>query len=210
MSGRALPDVQKRVGIPGLIYAGNHGLEIEGRGLTFRHPGALAVTKELTALGRQVARAVRGLPGVRVEDKGLSWTLHVRRATAWTRRQALRVFWDVVGVAARRGRVRVRRGSMIREVLPPVTWDKGAAVRWILAHLRPGTRPLVIYVGDDLGDESAFAAVGRKGLSVVFGRRRRTRARFFLKSREELQRLLQSLTLLGHGPAPCSRLIRRR
>ena len=40
VSGRALGDVKGRVGMPGLIYAGNHGLEIEGPGLSFEHPVA--------------------------------------------------------------------------------------------------------------------------------------------------------------------------
>jgi len=37
VSGRALADVQQRVGVPGLTYVGNHGFEIEGPGISFRH-----------------------------------------------------------------------------------------------------------------------------------------------------------------------------
>src|SRR5262249_13473414 len=40
ISGRDLLDLEPRVGIPGVIYAGNHGLEIRGRGLSFVEPGA--------------------------------------------------------------------------------------------------------------------------------------------------------------------------
>src|SRR4030042_1268947 len=38
VSGRALNDLQNRVSIPGIIYAGNHGLEIQGLDLDFVHP----------------------------------------------------------------------------------------------------------------------------------------------------------------------------
>ncbi len=43
ISGRAVGDVKGRVGLPNLIYAGNHGLEIEGRGLAFEHPEAMVL-----------------------------------------------------------------------------------------------------------------------------------------------------------------------
>ena len=40
ISGRALADLKDKVGIPGIIYAGNHGLEIEGPEITFVNPVA--------------------------------------------------------------------------------------------------------------------------------------------------------------------------
>src|SRR5437879_2620222 len=38
VSGRSLDDLEERVGIPGVVYAGNHGLEIRGRGYSFTEP----------------------------------------------------------------------------------------------------------------------------------------------------------------------------
>lgn len=40
ISGRALVDLKDKVGISGIIYAGNHGLEIEGPGISFVNPVA--------------------------------------------------------------------------------------------------------------------------------------------------------------------------
>lgn len=40
LSGRALEDIKKRVGLPGVYYAGNHGLQIDGPGLQWTHPHA--------------------------------------------------------------------------------------------------------------------------------------------------------------------------
>src|SRR5688500_16757169 len=37
-SGRALADVQMHVGIEGLFYVGNHGLELSGPGITLHNP----------------------------------------------------------------------------------------------------------------------------------------------------------------------------
>src|SRR5437667_6410247 len=40
ISGRALADLKARVGLPNLIYAGNHGLEISGPGMYYLQPTA--------------------------------------------------------------------------------------------------------------------------------------------------------------------------
>jgi len=199
VSGRALSDLRRRIGVPGLIYAGNHGLEIEGKGLRFRHPGALAATKELAALRRETSRATKGLPGVRVENKRLSWTLHFRGVPPAARRRVLRTFWNTVRAAVRTDRVGIRRGVMSREVLPPVGWDKGAAVRWILARLREHSRPVVIYLGDDAADEPAFAALGSNGVSVIVGGRSRSRARFFVRNPADVENLLFLFTQVLEG-----------
>src|SRR6266481_4952242 len=48
ISGRAIEDLQPRVGIGGIVYAGNHGLEILGPpDLRFVEPAALAAIDEL-------------------------------------------------------------------------------------------------------------------------------------------------------------------
>jgi trehalose 6-phosphate phosphatase len=109
-----------------------------------------------------------------------------------------------VRAAAESGRVCVRQGAMIREVLPPVAWDKGAAVGWILARVPRRSHPVIIYIGDDAGDEPAFAALGGDGISVIVGRRTRTHARFFLRHPAEVQRLLCLLAKLHDGTAPSS------
>src|SRR5260221_89906 len=43
ISGRDLRDIEERVGIPGLIHAGCHGLAVKGPGLRFAHPQARAL-----------------------------------------------------------------------------------------------------------------------------------------------------------------------
>src|SRR5690242_19474583 len=40
VSGRAVDDLRNIVNLPGIIYAGNHGLEISGPGLEFIHAEA--------------------------------------------------------------------------------------------------------------------------------------------------------------------------
>lgn len=57
---------------------------------------------------------------------------------------------------------------------------------------------MVIYI-DDAGDEPAFATLGSDGISMIVGRRNRTRARLFVRHPGEVQRLLRLLAQLLEG-----------
>src|SRR5688572_243267 len=81
-SGRDRTDLSDRVGVPGLIYAGNHGLEISGPGFVFVEPTALAWQESLPALRRVLTEQLRPIPGALVEDKGLTVTVHLRQVSA--------------------------------------------------------------------------------------------------------------------------------
>src|SRR5579862_2900204 len=72
VSGRERTDLQGRVGIPGLIYAGNHGLEISGPGFMFVEPTAAAQVEALQDLANQLTAKVATIPGAVVEYKGLT------------------------------------------------------------------------------------------------------------------------------------------
>jgi trehalose 6-phosphate phosphatase len=70
------------------------------------------------------------------------------------------------------------------EVAPVAIGDKGVAVRKFLDQ--PSMRgALPIYFGDDFSDEPAFAAA-RKGISILVGKRRSTRAKFCLRGPAEV------------------------
>ena len=74
------------------------------------------------------------------------------------------------------------------EVAPISIGDKGVAVRQFLDE--PAMRgALPIYFGDDFSDEPAFAAA-RKGISILVGKRRATRAKFSLRGPAEVAEAL--------------------
>ena len=63
VSGRSLSDVRKMVGVKGLVYAGNHGLEGAGRGFRFLEPSvkpSKKVMKRLKGRGVKGGRKVEG------------------------------------------------------------------------------------------------------------------------------------------------------
>jgi trehalose-phosphatase len=66
---------------------------------------------------------------------------------------------------------------------------KGTAVRQIMGLEPPGAP--AAYLGDDLTDEDAFAAIGNRGISILVRNEvRRSAARFWLKPPEELMAFL--------------------
>jgi trehalose 6-phosphate phosphatase len=75
------------------------------------------------------------------------------------------------------------------EILAPEA-NKGEAVRKLLREIGPDAP--VAYLGDDIADESAFRAIGERGISVLVRREeRQTSARFWLKPPDEVVEFLE-------------------
>jgi trehalose-phosphatase len=193
ISGRALADIHALVGIDHLIYAGNHGLEISGPGIRFIHRQALARQEALQQLSAQLAVKLRHLTGVEVESKGLTTSIHYRRAAAAEVDEVVKTM-QALGVEAS-SRFRLTMGKMVYEIRPRVDWHKGAAVCWIRAQLGC-PNPLSIYLGDDATDESAFLAL-QQDITVKVGPADVTAARYHLADPDEVRKFLRYLTLEG-------------
>jgi trehalose 6-phosphate synthase/phosphatase len=164
VSGRALENIRELVKEPKLVYAGNHGLEIEGPGLEhFRHEDLIHYQDRALELAKRLSEIEAH--GAWTEFKGTSLTFHVREVPEDERagllQQARQLMTDV-GYQAREAHAAL-------EARPPIGWDKGRAVLHILRERfgpswSEGVR--VIYVGDDQTDEDAFRFLA--GLALTF------------------------------------------
>jgi len=194
VSGRQLADVRERVGLPRLIYAGNHGYEIAFPGQpVFVHPAAKAVRPLIKAILSSVRLDTARLPGVLVEDKQYGISLHTRLASVGDERRAHLALMHAARDAVRRGDIVIRRGKKVLEVRPAARWDKGRAVSTIIESLN---RPvLAVYFGDDNTDEDAFRALRRGGVTVRVGKGE-SNAHFFIPSVSDVPRTLQALLTL--------------
>src|ERR1700674_471181 len=156
ISGRAVDDLYGRIRVEGLIYAGNHGLEIFGRNLRFVEPLASSRREELKMLCRELAAKLRHVAGAIVEYKGLTASVHYRMAGTADVPEIQSAVYEAV--ARTIALFRVNPGRKVLEILPRTNWHKGAAVRWINRKL--GEKPAFsIYVGDDTSDEDAFGVL---------------------------------------------------
>ena len=174
VSGRRAADVRQRTALDGPVYyAGLHGMEIDGPDASFEVPHLAARRDLLQEIARAVKSTIAPLAGAFLENKDLSWALHVRAASPADRERAERAFWSAATPAIDAGTLRLQRGDCVFELLPDIEWNKGDAVRWIEAdatrQLGAAVRP--VYLGDDQTDEHAFDAVGTRGITIVVGER---------------------------------------
>jgi trehalose 6-phosphate phosphatase len=202
ISGRAINDLQSKIEIPGIIYAGNHGLEIQGPDLAFVHP----ITEEVGPVLRMIAlvlkKALGAIRGAIVEDKGLTLSVHYRLVDDQEVDEVKDILDSTVGVAAVLGKVRTTSGKMVHEVRPAVPWDKGKAVKLLMKRYGKGGRQsglLPLYVGDDLTDEDAFKVIESYGGIAVYvgGENHQSSASYYLKFTEEVDNLIKELLRLN-------------
>jgi trehalose 6-phosphate phosphatase len=152
ISGRAALDAQRMVGVDGLVYVGNHGLERLDRGALLWDAAAEPFRPGLARTVRALRQVLANQPGVIVEDKGATASVHYRLSPDPER----------VGPAIRRlvedvaDGLRITEGKMVVEIRPPVHVSKGTIVRQLVEeHDLTG----VVYLGDDRTDVDAFRAL---------------------------------------------------
>ena len=193
VSGRALEDVVVRVGLPDLVYAGNHGMEIEGPGFRYQHPDVSRVVPSWTEMATRLRLDLAGVPGTQVEDKRLTLTVHYRQSPALHHEEIQSIVSAAADPGVADGRFRLTHAKAAIEVRPAVDWHKGRALEFIRSRLSPGAYP--IYIGDDQTDEDAFTAAQIAGGCGIFvgPQAARTCARFRLDSPEAVSAALTEL-----------------
>jgi trehalose 6-phosphate phosphatase len=145
VSGRAGTDAREIVGVPELVYVGNHGLEL------------MAEANEWTGRLRDF---LAGVDWPRPEDKGLTAALHYRGVAD---EEAARTELEKIAERARDAGFLARFGRKVLEIVPPMRGDKGTAIRTLLERAGLG-RALV--AGDDTTDLDAFRALDGLELGV--------------------------------------------
>ncbi|HEV7588650.1 MAG TPA: trehalose-phosphatase [Longimicrobium sp.] len=156
VSGRGLADARERAALPGIAYAGNHGMEIHGPGIDRIHPEAAAARPVLERAAGELRAALEDIPGAFVEDKELTLSVHFRLAP----RDRLDELHGIVRrVVDPLDGVHLTEGKQVIEVRPNVDWNKGRAVLFLLDQMRPPPEAPVLYFGDDRTDEDAFRAL---------------------------------------------------
>ena len=200
VSGRRVDDLDRRTRLPPHIYlAGLHGLEIRHGEVAWRHPDLVESRELADQVADAIKEAVRSIPGVKLEHKGVSVTVHVRAVEMARRQDALRAAMEAARTWVDSGGLKSLDASEAVEFLPNISWTKGDAVRWIVEDIetRAHQPAWCVFFGDDVTDEDAFRAVQR-GLTVVVGQRP-SLARLRLNSPADVVAVLAHVNNNGHG-----------
>ncbi len=187
ISGRSLKDIRERVGIPDIIYAGNHGAEIwDGKGVVVTQ----SVTSDRGLIEDILERLANGtahIAGVRIEDKGVTASIHYREVRTGDLADFFDVFFNIV--KGNEDVLRITSGKKVFEIRPRDIWNKGDAVKWISETMKPGRT--VLYAGDDTTDEDAYEVLKGHGISVSIGTSRSSD--YYLKDQSEMKEFLELL-----------------
>jgi trehalose 6-phosphate phosphatase len=177
ISGRQRAELQQLIKIRKIQYMGLYGWESRGNQ---RVP--FAAREALVRMLVSLLAELPAYPGVWIEPKRNSFSVHLLGARAETRRRVRRMVEKCVKPL----RDTLKPMSNLRdiEIAPVILGDKGLAARKFLEA--PAARgALSFYFGDDYSDEPAFAAV-RGGISVLVGKRRATQAQFCVRGPAEV------------------------
>jgi trehalose 6-phosphate phosphatase len=152
ISGRQALEARRLVGIEGLAYAGNHGLELllPGEAAPRLDPGLAGEERTAADFVDALDSDALASAGLRREDKGPIQSLHWRGAEDERGAEA-----QAHEIAAKAGRTRLepRWGRKVLELRPLGGGGKDAAVAALLADEEITA---AIYAGDDRTDLDAF------------------------------------------------------
>ena len=190
VSGRSVAFLAGRVDVPGVALAGQHGLELARSGARTLDSAALPFVE---AMSEAASEADERLPGIRVERKGASVTLHWRGDPA----RSAEVKDVASDIAARHG-LTLLPGRLIVELRPPVDVDKGTAVEALSAGCAA-----TLFAGDDDGDIAGFAALDR----LVASGSLHDAVRVGVRSPEAPQELMARADLVVDGPPGLTALL---
>jgi trehalose 6-phosphate phosphatase len=179
VSGRKGAEAERLVGVQGIRYVGNHGLELD--------PAAQGLAARIAEF--------RAAVGLDVEDKGLTLTYHFREASD---EEAARRELEEVAARARAAGLVPRWGRKVLEIRPPVAADKGTAVRALLAE---SAAARALYAGDDTTDLDAFTGGALAGLDHF--------VRIAVASDEAPSDLAESADLVVENPLQLAVLLAR-
>jgi len=200
ISGRGLSDLRERVAVLEAVYAGSHGLEIDGLGMSFCHPRALAQEETLLAVSVDLTLRAHTVPGMYVELKRFGVAVHHRHVAPG---QVARVDLEVARAIRPDGdRLKTFRGANVIEIEPRVAWTKGDCVLWIRdAIRRASANPLaVLYMGDDWTDEQVFEALTGHAITIRVGSDvTSSTAAYRLRDVVDAQRLVRALAASTSG-----------
>lgn len=199
ISGRALKDVKRFVGLKDITYVGNHGLEMENIDMKFKEPVSSKTRAIFEKIKDYFAGKLSAIKGMKIEDKGSGITVHYRQVSPSGVRLLKNMFKEATQPFIENEQIRVSQGKKVLEVRPQTGWNKGEIVLWLLAQQRADLNGEIltpIYIGDDVTDEDAFRMLRNKGVTVFVGKSKRSNALYYLRNIKEVKDFLKQLLKL--------------
>ena len=150
ISGRLAKVARNIVGVDGIVYYGNHGLERWSEGKVEIKPSAQDYVAKTTEVIRELSPLLLPL-GVVFEDKGAGLVFHYRALP--NREEVMGIILKELSRSHAAREFNVDKARAVIELRPPLKVTKGTVLKEVIEdyHLRAA-----IYMGDDVSDIDAF------------------------------------------------------
>lgn len=196
VSGRATDDVKGKVQIDGIFYAGSHGFEIvDPQGKVEISAEAQAIRSVIDEVHAKLSDSLKDVDGALVENVKYTISSHYRLVSEEDFPKVEQAVSDILDEYPN---LRKTCGKKVFEIRPRIDWHKGKAVEWILGVLGyDAGQHLAIYIGDDVTDEDAFAALQDKGFGILVAQElRASKAAYMIKDTPDVKKVLEWLIQL--------------
>lgn len=199
VSGRALADIKKKMGIKGLIYAGSHGLEWQ-IGKQYYCAGVSEGARRQLALAiNHFKKILPKYPGMFLEDKRISLAIHYRKVKQSQLAGFKKEAREIIKSLNQKDLMLVE-GKKVFELRPRLNWNKGHFVKFISRHLQLKQKKhlLPVYVGDDTTDEDVFK-MSQRTITIRVGKKKNSGAKYYIKNQKQINRFLAWLLSVNPG-----------
>ncbi|MDD4875590.1 MAG: trehalose-phosphatase [Dehalococcoidales bacterium] len=162
ISGRQVTKTRDMLGIKGMIYVGNHGMER----FNDRYVNLLPDTQDYPSIIKATIEEIApflSMENIIIENKGAVASIHYR--LCYDHHLAQEHILTVLNYSPHAKNLWIRQEKMAIELLPPVDVNKGTA---ILSLIREYGLKGGIYMGDDITDIDAFKAIHSAGYDFDF------------------------------------------
>lgn len=187
ISGRSARDLKRRLGFKPEFIVGNHGLEGLAEFVPRAYRAHGVCERWAPALERRLEDLISREPGVFIENKGLTLSVHYRMAKH--KRSAAQEIRRAIDKL--RPEPRVVTGQDLFNLVPKGSPHKGLALMQITGGVYPA-----IFVGDDVTDEDVFRNMHEDWLGVRIGKGP-SKAHYRLDSIDDMERFLEIAKEVG-------------
>jgi trehalose 6-phosphate phosphatase len=170
VSGRAIADLKRMIGIPSIIFFGNHGITSSVDGFGAKREDLLKWSREALKVHKKLSRLEQIYKGCLIENKGPVVSVHYRKVDAEKVKELLS---DIRNISAE-FEVDIQGGKMVTELKPRTHFTKGTALSELAAGGFSGWRTgdAFLFAGDDYTDEDGFRVIkhfGPESLGLKIG-----------------------------------------
>lgn len=188
ISGRSLVDLSLKFEPPPGFLVGNHGLEGVHAGGQKLESFQEACEKWKGHLGQALKVKGELFDGIEIEDKIYSIAVHYRKS----RSKKLAKTMILESLSGLTPSARIILGKCVVNIVPTGAPHKGIALLELM--LKSDTKS-AFYIGDDDTDEDVFTLSDPRLFTVRVGKKKTSRAKFFLQRQDEMNVLLEKILL---------------